>query len=90
MSEIDFDAIDALFAELGHGICSEDGDVGFTTETLEDIKTARQSYAEIGSMSEGKVGGYRYVEFRDVRVARGQPRKDMVAIQLGNRTAFLV
>jgi hypothetical protein len=90
MTTTDFDAIDALFSELGYGVSSADGEVGLTSETIEDVKAARHGYAEIGSMDEGEVAGHRYVRFDRVQVAKGQPRKDVVAIQVGEKLAFLM
>ena len=89
MNTTDFAAIDALFSELGHGVSSEDGDIGFTSETIAAVKAARQNYSDIGRMTEGEVEGHPYVEFRDVRVAKGQPRKDVIAIQIGDKLAIM-
>lgn len=86
---IDFAAIDALFAELGYGVSSEDGDIGFTSETIEAVKVARQSYSKIGSLTDGEVDGHRYIEIRDAQIRSGQPRRTVLAIEVDGQLAIM-
>lgn len=64
--------------------------VAITHETLDDFDAARTSrWSERGSRSEHEFQGLRALKFERFQLFRGQPRRDSVVVDLGDRRVAL-
>lgn len=55
-----------------------------TAEALSDFERAAKGYAECGAIERGDLAGFPFVHFGIVQVAKGQPRRSLSVIDLGN------
>lgn len=55
-----------------------------TAETLADFEQAAASYAECGAVERGTLAGFPFVHFGVVQAAKGQQRRSLSVIDLGD------
>lgn len=55
-----------------------------TAETLADFEAAVSNYAEAGQAEHGELAGFPFVHFGIVQVAKGQQRRSLSVIDIGN------
>tara|TARA_B100000989_G_C19513482_1_gene460379 strand:- start:601 stop:912 length:312 start_codon:yes stop_codon:yes gene_type:complete len=77
------------FAEAtDHEIFDEDGDAMCeavqTAETLGDFLESSRKWNERAGFSEGEIEGVRFVAWESVQIAKGQPRRELSVIDLGD------
>jgi hypothetical protein len=65
-------------------------EIVWTAETISDFDAARASYwAERGSRVEFNCAGFPAVNFERLQLLRGQPRRNIVVVDLGDRRIML-
>lgn len=76
--------LEGLFESLGYGVCRED--IAVTTTTVAEFDAAsRSAWLAFDRRSEDtSEAGLRVVVWTKVQTAKGQPRKDLVVVDLGN------
>lgn len=55
-----------------------------THETLEQFIDSSQNWSERSAMVQGEIGGMPFIVWRNVQVAKGQPRRQMSVVDLGD------
>ena len=92
ISDADWPAILAALDVVSGGATDPGIDcaVTVTAETLADFEESRaRSWSEPGRRTEHQVGGRRAVHYERFQLHRGEPRKDMVVVDLGERRVAL-
>lgn len=92
-TELTVEQFRALEAATRGGLCDEAGwntQAVATADTLEDFARAVDGYAESTVMQTGELAGYRFAAWRQVQVRRGDTRRSLSVLDLGDyRIALL-
>jgi hypothetical protein len=61
-----------------------------TRDTLEQFLAARENWSEMGRINaDDSVEGTRYIEITSAQSAKGQPRRDLIIVDLGEFRAVI-
>jgi hypothetical protein len=88
LTELTDDQIIEAFDDAGYGVDIED--VVFTAETLDHWVDSRKSYAEKGTLSKKTLGGFGAIAIEKAQAFRGERRKDIVVVDLGEVRASII
>lgn len=84
----DYPLIESLFDRIAGVALSadpEDGDVCYGRETLADFDRNSHAWAARGKVRSGEIDGYAYWYAAQAQATRGQRRRDVIVIDLGDQ-----
>ena len=78
--------IEDMFEELHHGV--DISDIAITSETLAEFEESAGKHWSYECQTSGNLqSGLKWVQYSRVQIGRGQPRHDLIVIDLGEKRA---
>ena len=74
----------------GAGDVGIDNEIALTHETLAEFDDSRNAWSERGARREIEVGGVAGREYKDIQIAKGQRRQNLIVLDFGSQRVTMV
>ena len=74
----------------GAGDPGIDNEIALTHETLAQFDDSRNAWSERGARREIEVGGVAGREYKDIQIAKGQRRQNLIVLDFGSQRVTMV